>query len=125
MTTRRRYRLLVAALVGGLLATETAQAFRCGSKLVVEGMHEQQVIAICGEPAARRHLGYAVRPYEWRRRNEAGSGWSRSYFGGFGGLAEEVIITEYVYNFGPRKLMQRLIFEGGFLVEIEPIGYGY
>ena len=120
----RRY-LLVAALVGGLLVTETAQAFRCGSKLVVEGMHEQQVVAICGEPATRRHLGYAVRPYELRRRHELGSGWSLGHARGFGSLTHEVIITEYVYNFGPRRLMQRLIFEGGLLVDIEPIGYGY
>lgn len=125
MTAHRRAQLLAAALLGGLLVTEPAQAFRCGSKLVVEGMHEQQVVAICGEPAVRRHIGYAVRPYELRRRNELGSGWSRSYSRGLGGLTEEVVITEYVYNFGPRRLMQRLIFEGGILVEIEPVGYGY
>ena len=120
-------RTLLAALVliGGLLAAESAAAFRCGSKLVVEGMHEQQVIAICGEPTTRRHLGYALRPYDLRRRQELGGGWSREYRRGFGHLAEEVIITEFVYNFGPRKLMQRLVFEGGILVEIEQIGYGY
>lgn len=38
---------------------------------------------------------------------------------------EQVILTEYVYNFGPRKLMRRLIFEGGVLTSIEKIGYGY
>jgi hypothetical protein len=36
-----------------------------------------------------------------------------------------VVVTEFVYNFGPRKLMRRLIFEGSVLVEIETIGYGY
>jgi hypothetical protein len=40
-------------------------------------------------------------------------------------FATEVAITEFVYNFGPRKLMRRLIFEGNVLVEIETIGYGY
>jgi hypothetical protein len=125
MTMTPRIPAVVAALLTGLLAATPAEAFRCGSKLVIDGMHEQQVVAICGEPATRRHLGYAVRPYELRRRHELGSGWSRGYWRGPGGLSEEVIITEYVYNFGPRKLMQRLIFEGGILVEIEPIGYGY
>ena len=38
---------------------------------------------------------------------------------------QEVVITEYVYNFGPRKFMRRLLFEGGILVSIEKIGYGY
>jgi hypothetical protein len=44
---------------------------------------------------------------------------------GVGHFATEVIVTEFVYNFGPRKLMRRLIFEGNVLVEIETIGYGY
>jgi hypothetical protein len=35
------------------------------------------------------------------------------------------IVAEYAYNFGPRKVMRRLIFEGGILVSIEALGYGY
>jgi len=34
-------------------------------------------------------------------------------------------VTELVYNFGPRKLMRKLRFEGGLLTSIETIGYGY
>lgn len=120
-----RLLIMTAILVAGLLVAESAAAFRCGSKLVIDGMHEQQVLAICGEPATRRNLGYALRAYDLRQRRHPGSGWSRTFGPGFGNLVEEVIITEYVYNFGPRKLMQRLLFEGGVLVEIEAIGYGY
>jgi len=106
-------------LVLALLAADPAHAFRCKNKIVREDMHEQQVIAICGEPTTRRNLGLAVRGYTWR-----GNGSSRRYYG-YGNLVEEVLVTEYVYNFGPRKLMRRLIFEGGVLVKIESIGYGY
>lgn len=109
----------------GLLLANPAAAFRCGSKLVTEGMHEQQVIAICGAPATSRHLGYAMRGYPLRVREFSGPGWSHTRDLGYGRLREEVIITEYVYNFGPRKLMRRLLFEGGVLVSIESIGYGY
>lgn len=112
-------------VAGALLLAEPAAAFRCGSKLVVDGMHEQQVIAICGEPTTRRNLGYALRPYDFSRRRHLGGGWSRRFDPGFSGYVEEVVITEFTYNFGPRKLMQRLVFEGGMLVEIETIGYGY
>jgi hypothetical protein len=35
------------------------------------------------------------------------------------------MITEYVYNLGPRKLMRRLVFEGGLLARIETLGRGY
>ena len=116
---------VAAFLAASLLFPEPAQAFRCGSKLVKDGMHEAQVLAICGEPTTRRNLGMAVRYYDYRYRRGTSPGWSGYSRPGYGNLAEEVIITEYVYNFGPRKLMRRLIFEGGVLVEIEKLGYGY
>ena len=112
-------------LIVALLAAEPAAAFRCGSKLVMDGMHEVQVVAICGQPTTYRNLGYALRAYDFRYHRDPGSGWSTYRNPGYGLLTQEVIITEYVYNFGPRKLMRRLIFEGGVLVRIETLGYGY
>jgi hypothetical protein len=108
-----------------LLFAEPAEAFRCGSKLVKDGMHEAQVTAVCGEPTTRRNLGVAVRYYDYRYFRESSPGGRLYRTPGLGNFASEVIITEYVYNFGPRKLMRRLIFEGGVLVTIESIGYGY
>lgn len=107
-----------------LLISEPASAFRCGTRLVVDGMHEQQVIAACGEPTTRRHLGYAIRSFGLESRH-AYPGWTRSRFPGYSTFTEEVIVTEFVYNFGPRKFMRRLRFEGGVLVTIETIGRGY
>jgi len=113
---------LLAALL--LLAADPALAFRCGSKIVRDGMHEQQVIAACGEPTAVRHPGHTVRAYDYRYRlRNPGLIYYRTP--GVGHFATEVVVTEFVYNFGPRKLMRRLIFEGSVLVEIETIGYGY
>lgn len=113
--------LLAAAL---LLAADPALAFRCGTKLVRDGMHEQQVIAACGEPTSIRHLGHTIRAYDYRfRLRNPGHIYYRTP--GVGHFATEVIVTEFIYNFGPRKLMLRLIFEGNVLVEIESIGYGY
>ena len=116
--------LTIAAIILLLLA-EPASAFRCGNKLVKEDMHEEQVLAICGEPASIRHLGYTLRtysvPYRGRYR-----GTYRLYGNpGHGVYSQEVVVTEYVYNFGPRRKMRRLLFEGGILVSIEDIGYGY
>jgi hypothetical protein len=109
----------------GILAADPAYAFRCKSKLVKDGMHEQQVIAICGQPTTRRDLGYAVRglSYGWRRVSPGGQRQHR--YPAYGYVSQEVVVTEYTYNFGPRKLMRRLVFEGGVLVSIETIGYGY
>ena len=114
--------LLLLVLV---FAAEPAHAFRCKSKIVKDGMHEQQVIAACGEPTTRRTLGYTVRSLSYGWREVPAGGFERRRFPGYAQLSEEVIVTEYIYNFGPRKLMRRLVFEGGVLVSIETIGYGY
>jgi len=121
LTTRSRTALVAAML---LLATAPAHAFRCGSKLVRDGMHEQQVLAICGEPTSIRYLGTTLRAFDYGTRIHYG-GLTLYRTPGVGGLLSEVIVTEYVYNFGPRKLMRRLLFEGSILVTIESIGYGY
>lgn len=108
-------------LCGLLLLSQPADALRCGSRLVRDGMHESQVRAFCGEPISTHYLGLVLR-----------GDYSRSYgFGGFSGsyyrngYLTEVMATELVYNFGPRKLMRVLRFEGGYLVDIKTAGYGY
>jgi len=121
LTIRSRVALVAALL---LLAAAPAHAFRCGSKLVRDGMHEQQVLAICGEPTSIRYLGTTLRAFDYGSRIHYG-GLTLYRTPGVGGLISEVIVTEYVYNFGPRKLMRRLLFEGSILVTIESIGYGY
>ncbi len=110
--------LLLLAL---LLAAPAAHAFRCGNRIVVENMHELQVRNVCGEPASERHLGFVIRSVEVRGRR----GLSAYLYSGYGFVTQEVSVTEYVYNFGPRKFMRRLVFEGGILVSIETIGYGF
>jgi hypothetical protein len=113
-----------AILAVGLLFAEPAAAFRCGSKLVLEGMHEQEVLAICGEPTSRHHLGYAIRSVNYHTRRYAPPGWTFSHYPGYA-ITAEVMVTEYIYNLGPNKLMRRLVFEGGFLASAETLGRGY
>jgi len=115
----------LGCMLAALFFANPAEAFRCGSKLVKDGMHEAQVTAICGKPTTKRDLGVAVRYYDYRYFREASPGGPLYRTPGSGNFASEVVITEYVYNFGPRKLMRRLLFEGGVLVTIESIGYGY
>jgi hypothetical protein len=122
----RTYKFALAAglLALTLLVPETAAAFRCGNKLVKDGMHEVEVLAICGEPASKRHLGYAIRNVDMREHRPSVPGWTITRSPGYYYPAE-VMVTEYVYNLGPRKLMRRLVFEGGLLVSVETLGRGY
>lgn len=126
MINTNGHNILVALVTVVLLLTSTsAAAFRCGRKIVTENMHEAQVRKACGAPTTSRHLGYAVRGSYVPVRRHLAPGMTVEHFPGYGHYTEEIALTEYVYNFGPRKLMRRLLFEGGVLVKIETIGYGY
>lgn len=117
--------LFFALAATGLLLSDPAHAFRCKSKIIKDGMHEQQVLAKCGKPTTSRHLGFTVRSFDLGHYRVASGAFRSRRFGGSSQISHEVAIIEYVYNFGPRKLMRRLIFEGGVLVSIDTIGYGY
>ena len=126
MTNVNRQKILCAiAATALLLASTSANAFRCGRKLVLENMHEAQVRKACGAPTTSRNLGFTTRATYIPVRRELTRGISTEHFPAYGPITEQVVLTEYVYNFGPRKLMRRLIFEGGVLTRIETIGYGY
>ncbi len=118
-------RFLLAATVLVLLLPETAAAFRCGNKLVKQGMHETEVIAICGEPTSIRRLGYAIRSVDIRDRRGNRSGLTVIHAPGYYTYPVEVMVTEYVYNLGPRKFMRRVLFEDGLVATVETLGRGY
>jgi len=100
-----------------------AWALRCGNRLVGEGMTEAEVIRLCGEPVTVRNLGYVLRPYLLKvPAGRPGTHGTRRVYGGF---HEEFMVREMLFNFGPRRLMRLIRFEGGRVVSIETAGYGH
>lgn len=106
-----------------LLVSDAAWALRCGSRLVVEGMHELQVVAICGDPVSTRQLGHVLRPYIIKQ--PVGISVAHGMRHTYGGYHQELDVKEMLFNFGPHKLMRLIRFEGGRLTEIRTAGYGY
>ena len=121
-STSRRLLVVPPLFIVLMVMSGPAHALRCGSKLVLEGMLEQEVIEHCGDPTSVRHLGYVVRSFHpLSRRYLSGTEIYRygdDYY-------QDVPVTVFIYNFGPRKLMRRLRFEDGRLTDIETLGYGY
>ena len=100
---------LLAVLLLFVVGTPAAEAaLRCGNRLVNEGDREFQVRERCGEPfwidewsgvdVIDRNL-----PFERQR---------------------EVRWSVWTFNFGPRALMQRLVFVDGVLRRIDSLSYG-
>lgn len=107
----------IAAFAFATLALGSeAEALSCQRRIVSHGDAMSQVQTLCGDPASR-----STRLAEQ----------SRSVFQpGPGGalIADTVTVTTvvetWVYDFGPRRLMQELVFEDGRLRRIRTLSYG-
>jgi len=108
----------LAVIAVGLLASSAAFAdgFRCGTKLVTEGASRAEVATKCGEPTdITTARSVFRRPVIW--------GYGRPYFVGEDFI--EIPVEIWLYNLGPNKLMRQIRFEGGYVVDIDTLGYGY
>ena len=103
-----------ACLAGLALAASWpvhAEDFWCGDKIITNGMTTFQIKAACGAPVEIRS-----RQGERHRRSN-GYGQEEAYYDPPGEL--------WTYNFGSTRLMQRLLFVNGILVETTSLQYGY
>jgi hypothetical protein len=125
MMTRRPRKPVTTLLACGLLlfAAEESWALRCGNRLITEGMHDSEVIALCGEPDTVRQLGFVLRPVVFTRPYGKPGYHSQQYV--YAGFHQELDVKEMLFNFGPHKLMRVIRFEGGRLTSIDTAGYGY
>lgn len=98
-----------------------AAALRCGSELVVEGQSKFEVLQRCGAPAyTDEHTEYragGTNPTIPRSLDSLEQTYPFP-------MARDVLIEQWVYNFGPTQLMPTLTFENGRLIKIEMLGYG-
>lgn len=109
----RRSSLALLLLLFSLPIASTA-ALRCGRLLVDIGDHQIDVLYKCGYPTmTERRAKIVGEEFHHPRRTLDLQ------------KHEEVVVEEWIYNFGPRQFMQSLIFENGILTEIRRLGYGY
>jgi Protein of unknown function (DUF2845) len=111
-----------------LLFSTPLLALRCGHSLVQPGDRKSYVYEICGEP------DYVDSHFE-RRGNENYADVTQNNFGqnrrfpnnsfNFGQSHYqdvEVLVEEWVYDFGSARLRKLLRFENGRLIEVENLG---
>jgi len=120
--------IIITTLLGVfLLAMTPAEAMRCGSKIVKKGDLYTKIRKFCGEPDAiqRRSAFRGGGVYSSSGvtiSNSSVSGGKTVYGTGY---SEEIVIEEWTYNRGNRKLVRVIRFENGRVVNIESEGYGY
>jgi hypothetical protein len=91
----------------------SADALRCGSKIISEGDPIEKVLEYCGEPVATKRTWITRQP--------------RFEYGGqeipFPG-SEDVPVDLWTYDFGSSKLMRRIRFVAGQVDSIETLEHG-
>jgi hypothetical protein len=92
-----------------------ADSFRCGTHLVTDGDSIDKVAALCGPPTDIQRREVLQRPIRWY----SGSPYYTSY------EPVPIPIEYWTYNLGPNKLMRRLKFEDGLLMDVETLSHGY
>jgi hypothetical protein len=103
---------LMLALLGFLPALAASQTIRCSDKIIGRGSSRFEVASLCGDPAQVDH-------------KTVYNSISGATPGLLAGSSVEVQVELWTYNFGPNKLMQRILFEDGVVVRIESLGYGF
>lgn len=111
------------------LAAEV-HAMRCDGKIISEGEYQFNVLARCGAPAYKRKytdvvtlskevtiVGNPSHPDNLGKKHLREHSKEQT-------LTRPIEIEEWVYNFGPNKLLQILTFVEGKLEKIESGGYG-
>jgi hypothetical protein len=110
MATRAAILLGASLLIS---SAASADALRCGSKLISEGDPIEKVRQYCGEPVATKRTWITRQP--------------RFEYGGqeipFEG-SEDVPVDLWTYDFGPNKLMRRIRFVAGKVESIETLEHG-
>ena len=107
----RAARFLVSASL--LSHAASADALRCGGKLISEGDPIEKARQYCGEPVATKRTWITRQP--------------RFQYGGreipFEGT-EDVPVDLWTYDFGANKLMRRIRFVAGKVESIETLEHG-
>lgn len=101
--------ILAPLLLAGSALLDTSEAsalLRCGGGIVGESDSLERVASACGEPDQRAER-FEIREQQSCR-----------------GAARIVHVEEWIFDFGPRRLVQALTFENGSLVRIESRGFG-
>ena len=108
--------VIMAIAIAMLWAQDAgANSFRCGTRLVSDGDSIDKVAALCGPPSDIQRHEILRRPVQWYG--------GRPYYMSY--EPQPVPVEYWIYNLGPSKLMRRLKFEDGLLVDVETLGHGY
>ena len=110
-------KVLIGLVYVLVLHVGAAYALRCGTEVISKRDPKIEVARKCGDPISiEAWTEYQVirRHYDHHRQSVP-----------LDDIVVSISVEEWLYNFGPHRLIYSLRFENGYLVKIETLGYGY
>ncbi|MFP4031612.1 MAG: DUF2845 domain-containing protein, partial [Desulfococcaceae bacterium] len=104
-----RWRLAALVVLLHLIHAPSALALRCDGAIIDEGTSKPEVFHRCGEPYWQERR--VVETLERKGREV----WN----------VRSDVIEEWLYNFGPTRLLRILTFENGTLKKVRTAGHGF
>ena len=119
----------ISLVIAALLTVEPALAMRCGTKLIMQGDHQLKVEKLCGEPTSVQvrsiyRSGLPKSRYRGSRHHNDQSHIDNELLVHQRSLVE-VVVEDWIYNFGSTRLIKQVRFENGVVVSIANRGRGY
>jgi hypothetical protein len=121
-SSRAPYYVALALSVFAVSEAQAGDGMRCGNKLIGRGDLMYEVESRCGTPNDKQHRVETRTVRSWISTPCQVPGQSNC-----GQMVErqvEVAIDEWLYDFGPDRLIQHLIFEQGRLAVVNSGSYG-
>ncbi|WP_168204049.1 DUF2845 domain-containing protein [Aliikangiella coralliicola] len=139
-------------IIIALLFANSASAIRCNSKLANKGDSQYKFLKLCGEPDfVEKSVVYRTasisskHKHKWEYHthdddshesdNQRTGKYHYQKYVGYRSASsqteishedeQEIQIEEWTYDFGPRRLVQKVRFVDGIAVEITSLGYGF
>jgi hypothetical protein len=112
------------ALLCSAGVAESAEAIRCGSRLISEGDPKEKLVNECGPPTyveiweEERYYLYDAPPSSRRHREF-------ERYGNAYRVKAIVRVELWSYNYGPSRFMDYVRIENGYVSRIYSGGYGY
>lgn len=104
------------------LSEAQADSLRCGNKLVASGDSMYLVESRCGAPVDKQHRTEMRTESVWINLPCRAPG--QVNCGQMIQRTVEVSVDEWLYDFGPQRFMQRIVFEQGRLLSVIAGDYG-
>ncbi len=106
-----------------LAADANAESMRCGGKIVSRGDSQYRVRAICGAPVSEQRR-VQTRTVERSVFGPCRNGERQPRCRYTERVSVDVVVDEWIYDFGKRRFVRHVIFEDGELSSVETSGYG-